>query len=97
MITELRSITPLIDFGFGIMARNAAIGETVTVWMNTIYNRDYSSNISYDTTKASMIKISDYEYQLTYNEAGNHDISIDVTGKDKSLKLSSNTITLTVQ
>lgn len=97
MIVEYRTLIPFIDFGFGYDTKTAAIGEPVTVWLNTIYNPGYSSFISYDTTKASMVKISEYEYQLTYTEAGTHEIFIDISARDKALKLTSNTITLTVE
>lgn len=97
MIQEYRNLTPFIDLGFGLESGKAAINEVITVWLSTIYDDEYSSNISYNATKASLVKVSDYEYQLTFTEPGEYEVFIVVSDMSKTLNFKSNTITLTVE
>lgn len=98
MIFELRNKEPLIDFGFGAIEKTVSVNTPVTIWQNTIYNsKEYEYLLTYtDSVKATQTKVSDYEYQLSYNEPGVYSITIIVSNKAKSIGLTSNTITLNV-
>lgn len=97
MITDYRNIQPYITFGFDKKEALAGLGEPITVWLGTIYNPEYSTNIIYDSVKGSMTKVSDFQYVISFSEAGTYEIYIAVTDKDKTFTLQSNTITLTIE
>lgn len=96
MIQEIKSITPFIDFGYNITDIAVVAGQPVTIWLSPLY----SDNV-YETTLArpgaALVKVSDYQYQLTYSAPGNYEISITVNTKDKSASFKSNTLTITVE
>lgn len=95
MITPLSNAKPFIDFGFGTIEKQAAQGETVTVWLSTIYNRN-AYNFTLTAPGGTITIVSEYEYQITYPLAGNYQISLSAATKDKTISLASNILTLTV-
>ncbi|AXG73946.1 hypothetical protein DVK85_06685 [Flavobacterium arcticum] len=95
MITPLSNIKPFINFGFGTTSKQAATGETVTIWLDTIYNQKaYTFNTN--AQDATITKISNYEYHLTYTQPGNYQVSLTANTIDKTTSLESNILTLTV-
>lgn len=95
MITQLRAVTPTIFFGLGFTERTISLGETVTVWIATIYNtEEYKVTID----GASMMKITDFEYQFTPGAIGTYEISLFMEAENFGIETEpSNTITLTVE
>jgi len=97
MIQELKTATPFITFGYGLTQMSVPGGTSVTVWLNTMFDQSvYSFQLVY--SGATMVKISNYEYRITYNTPGAHNIYLNVSfsasAKDKQT-LKSNTITVT--
>jgi hypothetical protein len=95
MIKKLKSIQPAIDFGNGNTTMQISTGETVTVWLSTLYNQEaYSFNLQADGLQA--IRISDYEYRVTPALPGSYTLQMAIISIDKTISLTSNTLTLTV-
>lgn len=94
MIEELKNIRPFISFGSGVTQREVQAGETVTVWLGTLYNQNiYSFTL---VAGGTVHKVSNYEYRVTYTTPGTHTIYLVVNTKVKGSDLQSNTITLNV-
>lgn len=95
MIKELKNIPPAIDFGNGNTIMSIDAGETVTVWLCTLYNRQaYNFNLHADGQEA--VRISDYEYRVTPALPGNYKLQMAILSIDKTISLVSNQLTLTV-
>lgn len=99
MIYQEQNRSPFISFDFGDTVKSVAVDTVVTVWLNTPYNQDeYQFDLIYqNASKAMVTKISNYEFEISYNEAGTYNLSFVVSNKGKSKSLTSNTITLTVE
>lgn len=96
MIPAYKHIPPFIDFGFGLTTLTVPLNKNITVWLNTIYNKEaYNFNLA-SQGAASVNTISVYEYQLKYTQTGTYHISLTVTAKDATASLESNILTLTV-
>lgn len=94
MIEELKNIKPFISFGNGITQKEVQAGETVTVWLGTLYNQNiYSFTL---VSGGTVQKVSNYEYRITITAPGTHSIYMVVNTKVKGSDLQSNTITLNV-
>jgi hypothetical protein len=95
MIHELKNITPFINFGFGRVQEAAAINQPVTVWLATLYNQEaYTFVLS--APGATVTKVSNYEYEVAYAEAGSYQVSLNVVNIEKSASLASNILNLTI-
>ncbi|MES2484551.1 MAG: hypothetical protein V4581_01185 [Bacteroidota bacterium] len=95
MIQELKNIPPYIDFGFGITQTQAAISQEITVWLNTLYNQD-AYTFTLNALEATVTKISNYEYQVTYTTLGTYQLSLSVVSTDKTISLDSNILSITI-
>ena len=94
MISEYKNLTPAIDFGLGLTTMQATAGQPVTVWLQTLYNRQaYTFMLQCEGT---VNKISDYRYEVTFATPGSYTIQLAVTPVNKGASLMSNTIDLTV-
>ena len=95
MIQELRNTKPFIDFGLGITATTVKTGETVTVWLSTLYNADVYET-ALNPPGGTSTRISDYEHEVTYPSPGVYAITLTVSSTARKISLQSNTLTLTV-
>jgi hypothetical protein len=94
MIEQLKNAPPFIDFGFGRTHLQAAVGEPITVWLNTLYNKEqYNFNL---LTRGTVTKISNYEYEIIYNQPGSYEVKLSVSTSNKKISLESNVLTITV-
>lgn len=96
MITELLHVTPDIDFGFGWQHAVTSISEPVTVWLNTVYNRNDYTITFIAPPGSKTTKLSDYEYSISYNAPGVYELQLEVSTR-AGITIMSNTITLTVE
>jgi hypothetical protein len=96
MIQEIKSTTPVIDFGFGLSSLTALVGVPVTVWLQSLHNKD-SYDFSINAADALVIKVSDYQYSITFSTPGIRGVIMNVGTKDKLKGYVSNQITITVQ
>lgn len=94
MINDLKHLPPAIDFGFGTTKTQATVGQPVTVWLQTLYNKE--AYIFYLQCTGTVTKISDYQYRVTFSTPGEHTIQLAVTPKTKAAGLQSNILDLTV-
>jgi len=95
MIQQLKTITPAIDLGFGITQKQVATSIPVTVWLNTLYNSQaYTCSIF--ALGATVNKISNYQYNVTYATPGNYTVNMSVNSIDKTISLASNILNITV-
>ena len=97
MVNPLREAPPAISFGFGRTELTAEPGETVTVWLGTIYNLNEYSFVLQAGTEAKVEPISGFEYNVSFGEKGSYTIVLEVISKDKQISLKSNEITLNVE
>jgi len=95
MIQQLKTITPAIDLGFGITQKQVAQGTTVTVWLNTLYNKE-AYTFMLLAQGAAVTKISNYQYLLVYNTPGIYLVSLNVNSTDKTISIASNILNITV-
>ena len=97
MINELKNTPPSIDFGFGILQKNAAVGEQFTVWMSTMYNPYKGPEASIPPIPGirAVEAISRFEYNITYLVAGTYELSLNIVRKGQS-PLISNVLILNI-
>lgn len=95
MIQELKNIKPFVSFGFGVTKTEVNTNTPITVWVDTLYNQD-EFEFFIGANGATVNKISNYEYILTYATTGYKEVVINVGTKDKQLNLRSNTLIVTV-
>ncbi len=96
MITDVKRMPPFIHFGFHEVERTIEAGQSIDVWLHTIYNLEtYAIAIVSGLPK---VKKSNYQYTITPAVAGTYTVYFTVQSKDpaKSIDLQSNSITLTV-
>ena len=96
MIAQLKTITPVIDLGFGSTQQEVTAGTPITVWLNTIYNQEVYS-FSLMATGAAVTKISDYEYVVAYPLPGMYEVKMIVGTADKKISLESNILNVIVK
>lgn len=84
---SLRLPSPRISFGFGRMSLKVQAGQTVDIWLNTIY-QNFDTELSIPAEK-----ISKYHYRLTATSST--DIAMSILHEKQTLY--SNTLTLTVE
>ena len=96
MILELRNKTPFITFGFNRITKTASTGEVIDVWLNTLYNEVSYSDRTITAPTATVTKVNNYHYQLTYSTTGSKTIDLEVESKRNNIKLNSNTINITI-
>lgn len=95
MIQEIKNTEPFINFEFLLTHKQIPVGIPVTVWLTSLFNlNDY--DVAIVRNGATMIKVSDYEYIITYAAAGSYEVYINILSKDKKTALKSNTLTITV-
>jgi len=94
MIQELKNITPFISFGFGLTRAEINVATPITVWLDTLYNQS-EFEFTIGANGATVNKISNYEYRLTYTSTGYKEVVMNIGTKDKNF-LRSNTLILTV-
>jgi hypothetical protein len=94
MINQFQNLQPFIDFGFGLTHKSIPAGASVTVWLTTLYNTEaYNVNLA---AQGSVTKVSDYEYNITFNTPGLYEINMIASAKKKKISLQSNVITVNV-
>ncbi|MXN91290.1 hypothetical protein GR160_08615 [Flavobacterium sp. Sd200] len=95
MIHQLKTITPFIDFGFGITQLNTTANTPFTVWLQTLYNQN-AYTFTLMATNGQVTQISNYEYIVVYPEPGTYQINITVDSANKRISLDSNILTVIV-
>lgn len=96
MIQEIKRITPFIHFGFNRTEVTVQGGESIQLWLQTLYNLEfYFMNL---TAAVPKVKRSNYQWTLTPVVAGTYEIYMTVATKNpgKTVEVESNTIILTV-
>lgn len=94
MIHENRTLIPEIDFGLGHKEKTVETGEVITVWLSTIYNQSvYSITL---LCAGGVKRVSDFEYEVTFDAPGTYYISMEVNTHDKKINLKSNSLKLNV-
>jgi hypothetical protein len=94
MISELKTLTPVIDFGLGLHTTALPAGQPVTVWLQALYNQA-AYTFALETT-GTVTKISNYQYRVTFATPGTYTIQLAVTPVSKGTNLMSNILDLTV-
>lgn len=87
---------PRISFGFGLTEKTITLGESVTVWLDTVYN---PGTVSIEMDITTKTKVSDYQYTVTPDAVGLLEITLEVSFLDSSKgdSVTSNSIFLTVE
>lgn len=95
MISDFKTLPPVIDFGLGTTALQVQAGTPVTVWLQTLYNpQAYTFMLQ---CQGTVNKISNYRYEVTFATAGNYTIQLAVMPVKKgTTSLMSNILDLTV-
>ena len=94
MISDLKTLTPSIDFGLGLTTLQAQAGQPVTVWLQTLYNQQAYTFILQCT--GTVTKVSNYQYKVTFATPGTYTLQLAVTPVNKGTSLMSNILDLTV-
>lgn len=95
MIQQLATITPFIDFGFGLTNKEIVAEKPITIWLNTIYNQEVYS-FTLIATGAAVTKISNYEYVVAYPLPGTYELKMIVGTANKKISLESNILNVIV-
>ena len=91
MIYELLHRKPTISFGLGATEITINSGETVPLWISTLYNSEYSASVS-KPSEVTAIKVSSQQFELISTTLGTYQIQV-VYAKQN---LKSNVLTLHV-
>lgn len=90
MIQNELNRKPKLSFGLGVTNKTINLGDTVTLYQNTIYNFD-----EYELLFNFMAK-DIYQFDYTPPSAGVYELQVRVVTKDLKVDMMSNKITLTV-
>lgn len=93
MILGLRNKRPFISFGLGKRSISVKGAGSVTVYLNTIYNNEYTFTVY---CSLPVTAISDYRYEIETDVPGEYEIYLKVIS-GKGTKAFSNKIILTVE
>lgn len=91
IVDNLNIPRPIITFGSGFTEWTLALGESVDVWLNNIYNTDY---VVLTIEHPDAVKISDYQWRITPSSPGEQYVTLTVN--KNGAESASNTLTLTV-
>ncbi|WP_294822640.1 hypothetical protein [uncultured Flavobacterium sp.] len=101
MIAQIKKAAPQIGFDFGLTEKTAAPGQTVIVWLDTLYNRDVYGFSLAAMGADSVNTVSGYRYELVFSTPGSYPVTLAVTPKDKGngngTSLASNTIIVKIE
>lgn len=92
-ILKIRNKSPKINFDFGEIEKTITIGQSANIWLNTIYNSEYTLSFS----SIPNVKVNKNLIVVTPIEVGEFKISIKVQSKGRVLEIKSNEIKLTVE
>lgn len=101
MILEIKRAAPVISFGLGLTEAVALSQKKLTVWLDTLYN-EAAYTFAVSSLGADVIEqVSNYQYELTYNNPGSYKIIASVTPQKspgfKGESLMSNELTVTIE
>lgn len=95
MILAVINKKPAISFGLGVTELEVSTGQAVTLWLDQIYNSEYSTSIERPGSITN-VEVNKNKYTLTPTVAGSFDIYLKLVTPDKKRIINSNIITLTV-
>lgn len=96
MIVNLKSIIPFISFDFAYTEKTIQAGDTLNVWLTSVFNEDdYSFKLT--TSGATSVKIDNYQYSILYETPGSFSIEMEVSNTAKTKILTSNKLNVTVE
>lgn len=94
MIQNLKTAKPNIDFGFGTLNKETIVGNSVTVWLQTLYNQEaYNFQLNCSGT---VTRISNYQYEVNFSTPGSYAVQMAITPKTKAASLLSNILFVNV-
>ncbi len=95
LIDVVKRETPRLHFGFNQREITASVGETITIYQDTIYNPDMYSNPIVTSTGGTV-----YAYlniiEVSYATTGIKTLSATISNLDRSIELESNVLNITI-
>jgi len=90
MIQNELNRKPVISFGLGVFETTIALGDSVTIFQNEIYNTETFELIF------NLMAKNVYQFDYTPTLTGDYDLKVNLVTKDGKINMESNTIILHV-
>jgi hypothetical protein len=92
-ILRMKNKPAKINFDFGEIEKTITLGQSANLWLNTIYNSEYTISFS----AIPNVKVSKNQIVLTPISTGEYKITIKVQSKGRATEIKSNEVKLTVE
>lgn len=93
-ILRIKNKPAKINFDFGEIEKTITLGQSVNIWLNSLYNSDYSITL---LNFIPNVKVSKNQFLITPTSIGEYKIVILVQTKGRTTEIKSNEIKLTVE
>jgi hypothetical protein len=96
LIDEVKNFTPRIHFGFNQKQIIASVGQTITIYQDTIYNSDKYYVASLVSAGATTTQLDLNLIKVSFASTGSKTLSITVVNNDRTIEINSNVLNITI-
>ena len=90
------NLVPKLHFGFNQREITAAVGSTILIYQDTIYNSDEYSLPLVDCVGANIIQNDLNLIKVSFSSTGTYALSVIQTNKEKTITVNSNVLNITI-
>jgi hypothetical protein len=95
-IDGVKNVVPKIHFGFNQRQITATVGQTITIYQDTIYNSDEYPTPSVKSTGATIIQTDMNLIKVSFATTGVKTLFIEQLNNDKTITVNSNVLNITI-
>lgn len=95
-IDGVRNLVPKLHFGFNQKVITASVGQTITIYQDTIYNENEYYVASLVSAGATITQLDLNLIKVSFATTGNKTLSIIVSNNDRTIEINSNVLNITI-
>lgn len=95
-IDGVKNNAPILHFGFNQRKITASVGQTITIYQDTIYNPDMYSNPIVTSTGGTITQANLNIIKVSFTTTGAKTLSAMIANNDRSIELESNVLNITI-
>jgi hypothetical protein len=91
-----KNVVPKIHFGFNQRQINASVGQTITIYQDTVYNEDEYYVASLVSPGVTITQLDLNLIKVSFATTGAKTLSITVSNNDRTIEINSNVLNITI-
>jgi hypothetical protein len=95
-INEAINLVPKLHFGFNQKQITASVGQTITIYQDTIYNSDKYYVASLVSPGVTITQLDLNLIKVSFATTGAKTLSITVVNNDRTIEINSNVLNITI-